>query len=378
MTTELTRYEDAGLDTMQLGKVLASSGYFQDARDAAQAIVKVLAGRELGIGPVASMTGIYIVKGRVTLSANLMAAQIKRSGKYSYRVRRMDDTGCEIEFFEGGESIGVSSFGERDAKLAGLLGGDNWKKFPRNMYFSRAMSNGAKWYCPDVFSGPVYTPDELAATPSGYVDATTGEILDEPRKALPEASYEPPPTTLAEIERDEALMRKMGPLPRAEHPPANDKQRNYVAVLQDKLAWTSEQLAVYASEQGIDLVAMTKDQASTFIDGLKKLAEERDAPTNGSSKKPPTREGMIARIRALWLEERQMGRATPTNELTTDLTALSEADLIALGKQTAIRVEKLRAARKAEQDAGELFPEQFPDAAPNGTRGKVVVQDIPL
>jgi hypothetical protein len=29
------------------------------------------------------------------------------------------------------------------------------------MLYARALSNGAKWYCPDVFGGPIYTPDEL-------------------------------------------------------------------------------------------------------------------------------------------------------------------------------------------------------------------------
>jgi hypothetical protein len=57
--------------------------------------------------------------------------------------------------------------------------------------------------------------------------------------------------------------------------PASDKQRNYIAALQDDLSWGSEQLATYASEQEVDLVTMTKGQASTFIDGLKKLSEER-------------------------------------------------------------------------------------------------------
>jgi hypothetical protein len=53
--------------------------------------------------------------------------------------------------------------------------------------------------------------------------------------------------------------------------PATPKQRNYIARLMDDLGWTSEQLAVYADEQQVDLVSMTKNQASTFIDGLKKL-----------------------------------------------------------------------------------------------------------
>jgi hypothetical protein len=57
--------------------------------------------------------------------------------------------------------------------------------------------------------------------------------------------------------------------------PASDKQRNYIAALQEDLVWSSEQLASYAHEQQIDLVTLTKGQASGFIDGLKKLAEER-------------------------------------------------------------------------------------------------------
>jgi hypothetical protein len=189
MTTALAHYDATGMDLMTLGQTLARSGYFQDTREAAQAVVKVLAGAEMGIGPIAAMTGIYIVKGRVTLSANLMAAQIKRSGKYDYRITRMDDTGCTILFFQAGEQVGESTFDEADAKAAGLLSGDNWKKFPRNMYFARAMSNGAKWYCPDVFSGPVYTPDELSAAPEDSTpqlppappaNPMTGEVIDQP------------------------------------------------------------------------------------------------------------------------------------------------------------------------------------------------------
>ena len=60
-------------DPVQVGQTLAASGYFQDAREAAQAAVKVMAGEELGLGPIAAMTGIHIVKGKVTLSANLIA-----------------------------------------------------------------------------------------------------------------------------------------------------------------------------------------------------------------------------------------------------------------------------------------------------------------
>ena len=73
------------MDVMTLGKMLSQSGYFADAKQAAQAAVKVLAGQELGFGPIASMTGIYIVKGKVTLSANLIGAAIKKAATTTTR-----------------------------------------------------------------------------------------------------------------------------------------------------------------------------------------------------------------------------------------------------------------------------------------------------
>lgn len=71
--------------------------------------------------------------------------------------------------------------------------------------------------------------------------------------------------------------------------PASDKQRNYIATLQDSLTWSSEQMASYAEEQRVDLVTMTKGQASTFIDGLKKLAEERSSYGEGKGRAPAPR-----------------------------------------------------------------------------------------
>ena len=79
------------LDIMTLGKLLVESHYFQDAGQMAQAVVKVLAGRELGFGPIASMTGIHIVQGRPTLGADLLAKAVKRSGRYNYRVTDLTD-----------------------------------------------------------------------------------------------------------------------------------------------------------------------------------------------------------------------------------------------------------------------------------------------
>ena len=103
---------------------------------------------------------------------------------------RLDDAGCEIAFYEraGGKAteLGRSSFTADDAKAA-QLGGENYKKFPRNMYFSRALTNGARWYTPEVFGGSaIYTPDELTIeaepttyTPRADVNEATGELIEQ-------------------------------------------------------------------------------------------------------------------------------------------------------------------------------------------------------
>lgn len=150
------------MTTQQIGVALAKSGYFEDAKSEAQAIVKVLAGQELGFGPIASMTGIHVIKGKIAVGANLMAAAVKRSGKYNYRVLELSEQVCELVFFEAGQEVGRSKFTAADAVKAQT---QNMNKFPKNMLFARAMSNGVKWYTPDVFLGaPVYTPEELGAT----------------------------------------------------------------------------------------------------------------------------------------------------------------------------------------------------------------------
>ena len=172
-------------DTLTLGKVLAESKRFEDATSPEQAVVKVMAGYELGFGPIASMCGIYVIKGRVTISANMMAQAVKRSTRYDYRVIEMTDQVCEIAFFESGNEIGRSRFTAQDAAKAGT---QNMAKFPRNMLFARAMSNGVKWFVPDVFQTGVYTPEELGVQVNGE-----GEILDIQAVTITEPPEPTPP-----------------------------------------------------------------------------------------------------------------------------------------------------------------------------------------
>jgi len=145
-------------DIMIMAKTFAESGMFTDAKAMGQAFVKIQAGQEIGVPPFAAMSGIHIIQGKPTLGAGLIAATVKGSGKYDYKVKTMDEKICSIDFYQGSEMIGNSSFTIDDAKKALTK---NIDKFPKNMLFARAISNGVKWFCPDVFSGPVYVPEEM-------------------------------------------------------------------------------------------------------------------------------------------------------------------------------------------------------------------------
>ena len=175
MSNELMKV--TATEAMHLGKAFYESKLFKDVTSAQQAVVKIMAGAEIGIPPFAAMSGIHIIQGKPTIGAGLMASTIKGSGKYDYRVIESSETKCSIDFYEvprrgiimkskdgreeeipGMQFLGNSTFTIEDAKRAGT---QNLQKFPKNMLFARAISNGVKWFTPDIFSGPVYTPEEF-------------------------------------------------------------------------------------------------------------------------------------------------------------------------------------------------------------------------
>lgn len=183
-------------DVKSLASAFAKSGMFQDAKDVAAAIVKIQAGRELGLPPVYSTQNIRMIKGQLSTSANTMALLVKSSPKYNYRIREHDNEHCLIAFYEKAgekwEEVGTSLFTIEDAKTAQLVKPDsNWAKFPRAMLFSRAISQGARIYCPDAIGG-AYTTEEMLAvvnesgsnetseTPEGVIDSTATEVSADP------------------------------------------------------------------------------------------------------------------------------------------------------------------------------------------------------
>lgn len=167
----------------------------------AQSIVKMQYGKELRIPPMQALRSIDIVSGQPCERAHSIAGRLKASGKYDYRVTIHTNEVCEIEYFEkraGGPpvSIGVSCYAVEEAKRAGLFEkkGSSWRNHTADMLYNRAMTRGARMYCPDIAGGSVYDPEELDGhADAEVIDAETGEVLPSASGA---ATYE---TTLGDL-----------------------------------------------------------------------------------------------------------------------------------------------------------------------------------
>lgn len=153
-------------------------------------------GSMLGLHPMAALTGIHIIEGKPSLSANLLGALVRRAG-HKLRVTttgswsdgsfvaravliRSDDP--DFEF--------VVEWTRARAKQAGLDGKGNWSKYPEAMAKARAITEVIREGAPDVTMAAAYTPEELGA----QVDGEDGEPVEMPasREPKPQAPIQEP------------------------------------------------------------------------------------------------------------------------------------------------------------------------------------------
>ncbi len=168
-----------------LAGIMLESGAFPDIKSAAQAMVKVIAGNELGFSPIVSMTGIHFFQGKVSLGANLIASLIKDSGKYEYKITEHTTDACSVVFYQminnELKQLGVPvRYTIADAQKAGLTGKDNWKKYPMDMLFAACIRQGARRYCADILRG--VTPETDTESPQ---EIDRSAMADDPRVNTP-------------------------------------------------------------------------------------------------------------------------------------------------------------------------------------------------
>lgn len=186
MSNEITIITPKSLDEARgLATTISKASLLPEALRGKEAdvLMTIMTGAELGLGPMQSIRAIDVIKGKPTLKAEAMVALVRRRRDVcEYLViRRTDATACTIETKRVGDPVATTmSFTIDDAKAAGLLSNDNWKRFPSAMLRARCSSAICKAVYSDLVLG-LYDAEELdPARPS-----------DEPRDVTPPRASPP-------------------------------------------------------------------------------------------------------------------------------------------------------------------------------------------
>jgi hypothetical protein len=117
----------------------------------------ILAGRELGIGPMTALAHIHVINGKPGLSAALMRALILAAG-HEWRDVEVTDTRVVVEGRRRGEAEWTkATFTADQARAAKIvLGG-----YPQDKLYARATSRLARRKFADVIAGMPYSAEEL-------------------------------------------------------------------------------------------------------------------------------------------------------------------------------------------------------------------------
>lgn len=129
---------------------------------AADVLVTIMAGQEMGLSPMASLRAIHVIEGKPVLSADGMIALVLGSQKAIY-FERVDESDTSVTYET--QRVGANkprrcTWTLQMAKNAGLALKDNWRAYPRAMLASRAKAELARDVYPDVLAG-CYTDDEI-------------------------------------------------------------------------------------------------------------------------------------------------------------------------------------------------------------------------
>lgn len=142
-------------------------------------LAAILTGREMGLGPMASLQGIRISDGKPAYDAELMRALVRRRG---HVLRVIEKTHFRCELYGRRRDTGEEAtvvWELADAKIADLIDRIDeqtglpvarsqndkpmpWEKYPKRMLFARATSELVSDLFADVLVGGSYTPEELA------------------------------------------------------------------------------------------------------------------------------------------------------------------------------------------------------------------------
>ena len=167
-----------------LAKHAADSRFF-GAANPSQAILIMMAGKDLGLSYTQALRAFHVIEGRPALSADGMVAVCLAHKEVCEYFRVVDSSGerATVETKRVGDPARKMTFSIEEARTAGLVkAGSGWAKWPGRMCLARAKSFLARETYPDLLMG-LYDDDELRDSVKATMkrvtyDVTTGEVDD--------------------------------------------------------------------------------------------------------------------------------------------------------------------------------------------------------
>lgn len=149
-------------DLWHMAEQLVPTGMLPDhIKTPGAACAIILAGRELGMGPMRALRSLQLVKGKVVEGADSQLARFKSDGGRAVFVT-LTDTEAELHLRHPNGDEHTERFTLQDAQKAGLVGsGSMYQKYPKAMLRSRVITAGLKSLGWEGGAG-VYDPSEAA------------------------------------------------------------------------------------------------------------------------------------------------------------------------------------------------------------------------
>ena len=170
------------MDRLQHAQAVAQSSLIPDSyrNQAANVLWAMDLADALGIPFPQVMQTMAVMRGRMTMSADLMAAVVRRAGhKLRIHEQGMSVTAALIRQDDPDYEF-TATWDEAKARQAGLWGQRGpWSLYPAQMLRSRAITEVCRQGASDALAGTTYTPEEL-------------ESPNTPTSATPDAALEPP------------------------------------------------------------------------------------------------------------------------------------------------------------------------------------------
>lgn len=191
------------MEQVRIAKALAPSDIIPQAYRGkpANIVVAIEFGQSMGLSPAESLYRINVIQGKPTMSAELVAAQVRKAGhrlriskdevaiSVTATIYRADDP--EFPFSVTRDTEWVKSMG--------LTGNHNYKKQPLTMLTWRAITACAREACPEALFGVAYTPDEMNDMDAPQpVDVMPDAVTPEPE--APAAPDQAPGPAGADVE----------------------------------------------------------------------------------------------------------------------------------------------------------------------------------